>query len=211
MLTDPKGFHIRALLHESSATLVYRAERERDQRSVVLEILEREASTPAALARYRREYEALQGLHIPGVLRASTLEMTQGTPMLVLEDCGAECLARRAPLRRRRHGAEALDLLAAEPFDAILMDVQMPIMDGYTAAREIRRREHASGRRIPIIAVTASATTEVVSACNASGMDHYLSKPLRLDPVRELLRPIQQRCLTRIKTGPGRRHAPPGQ
>jgi signal transduction histidine kinase/ActR/RegA family two-component response regulator len=93
------------------------------------------------------------------------------------------------------NGAEALDLLAAQRFDAVLMDVQMPIMDGYTAAREIRRREHATGHHIPIIAVTASATTEVVSACAASGMDHYLSKPLRLDAVRDILRPIQQRVL----------------
>ncbi len=95
------------------------------------------------------------------------------------------------------HGAEALHLLDSRHFDVVLMDVQMPIMDGFTAAREIRRRELPSGRRIPIIAVTASATTEVVSACAASGMDHYLSKPLRLDAVRDLLHPIQQRLLDR--------------
>jgi predicted ATPase/signal transduction histidine kinase/ActR/RegA family two-component response regulator len=91
------------------------------------------------------------------------------------------------------NGAEALALLEAEHFDAVLMDVQMPIMDGFTAAREIRRREHGTGRRIPIIAITALATTEVMEACMASGIDHYLSKPLRIDIVRELLRPIQQR------------------
>ncbi len=93
------------------------------------------------------------------------------------------------------NGAEALHLLDAEHFDVVLMDVQMPIMDGFTAAREIRRRELPSGHRIPIIAVTASATTEVVAACAASGMDHYLSKPLRLDAVRDLLRPIRLHLL----------------
>jgi predicted ATPase/signal transduction histidine kinase/ActR/RegA family two-component response regulator len=89
------------------------------------------------------------------------------------------------------NGAEALDLLEREQFDAVLMDVQMPIMDGYTAAREIRRREQGAARRIPIIAVTASATTEVVAACTASGMDHYLSKPLRIEAVRDVLRLVQ--------------------
>jgi CheY-like chemotaxis protein len=91
------------------------------------------------------------------------------------------------------NGAEALDLLAAQHFDVVLMDIQMPIMDGYTATREIRRREHFTGHHIPIIAVTASATTEVASACAASGMDQYLSKPLRVDLIRNILRPIQQR------------------
>jgi predicted ATPase/signal transduction histidine kinase/CheY-like chemotaxis protein len=91
------------------------------------------------------------------------------------------------------NGAEALDMLERDDFDAVLMDVQMPIMDGYTATREIRRREQGTDRHIPIIAVTASATTEVVAACAASGMDHYLSKPLRIENVRNALRPIQPR------------------
>jgi signal transduction histidine kinase/CheY-like chemotaxis protein len=89
-----------------------------------------------------------------------------------------------------QNGAEAVRMLESEPFDAVLMDVHMPIMDGYAATREIRRREQSSGLHVPIIAVTASATTDVVEACRASGMDHYLSKPLRLDAVREILRAI---------------------
>jgi predicted ATPase/CheY-like chemotaxis protein len=91
------------------------------------------------------------------------------------------------------NGAEALDLLASEHFDVVLMDVQMPIMDGYTATREIRRREQGTGHRTPIVAVTAWATTEVVEACAAAGMDHFLSKPLRLEAMRDLLRQIQPR------------------
>jgi CheY-like chemotaxis protein len=90
------------------------------------------------------------------------------------------------------NGVEALTLLAAGHFDAVLMDVHMPIMDGFTAAREIRRREHDTGRHVLIIAVTASATTEVVAACTAAGMDHYLSKPLRIDALRLLLEPLQR-------------------
>jgi signal transduction histidine kinase/ActR/RegA family two-component response regulator len=92
------------------------------------------------------------------------------------------------------NGAEALRILEDEHFDVALMDVQMPIMDGLTATREIRRRERQSGQHLCIIAVTASATTEVVAECTASGMDHYLSKPLRIDAVREILQRIQARA-----------------
>ncbi len=125
------------------------------------------------------------GLHI---LIAEDNQINQLVAMRLLTLDGHRCVV-------AANGAEALRLLDAERFDVVLMDVQMPIMDGYTAARELRRRELPSGRRIPIIAVTASATTEVVSACAASGMDHYLSKPLRLDAIRDLLRPIQKRLL----------------
>ncbi len=91
------------------------------------------------------------------------------------------------------NGAEALRMLESEPFDAVLMDVLMPIMDGHTATRQIRLREQGTDRHLPIIAVTASATTEIVRECAAAGMDHFLSKPLRIDAVRDLLRPLQQR------------------
>jgi signal transduction histidine kinase/ActR/RegA family two-component response regulator len=93
-----------------------------------------------------------------------------------------------------QNGAEALRKLESEPFDALLMDVYMPVMDGHTTTREIRRREHGTGRHVPIIAVTASATTEIVEACATAGMDHFLSKPLRLDALRDLLRHIHARA-----------------
>lgn len=74
-------------------------------------------------------------------------------------------------------------------------------MDGYAATREIRRREQGSGARVPIIALTASAITEVMKACTDAGMDQCLSKPLRLDALRELLRQVQS-------GEHGRRHEP---
>jgi CheY-like chemotaxis protein len=92
------------------------------------------------------------------------------------------------------NGAEALRLLESQTFDAVLMDVQMPVMDGLVAAREIRRREQETGQHVYIIAVTASATTEVVAECTASGMDHYVSKPLRIDALRDALRVAQDRA-----------------
>jgi len=77
------------------------------------------------------------------------------------------------------NGKEALAALDREPFDVILMDVQMPEMDGLAATAAIRAREQSSGRHIPIIALTAHAMAGDRERCLAAGMDAYVSKPLR--------------------------------
>jgi signal transduction histidine kinase/ActR/RegA family two-component response regulator len=77
------------------------------------------------------------------------------------------------------NGQEALEAWEQEVWDVILMDVQMPIMDGPTAVRAIREREGLSGRqRVPIIALTANAMTHHVSEYLESGMDAFIAKPL---------------------------------
>jgi CheY-like chemotaxis protein/nitrogen-specific signal transduction histidine kinase len=85
------------------------------------------------------------------------------------------------------NGEEVLALLARETFDAILMDVQMPVMDGLMATRKIREREATSRSHLPIIALTARAMEEDESLCIEAGMDAYLSKPLGSD---DLLRTL---------------------
>jgi len=79
---------------------------------------------------------------------------------------------------RASNGEEALALFSGETFDAILMDVQMPVMDGLMATRRIRERETATKLHVPVIALTARAMQEDESICIDAGMDAYLSKPL---------------------------------
>ena len=74
-------------------------------------------------------------------------------------------------------GPEALDAIQARRFDVVLMDCQMPGMDGYQTSAEIRRREAGTGVRLPIVALTADATTESRERCVAAGMDDFIEKP----------------------------------
>jgi len=87
------------------------------------------------------------------------------------------------------NGREALEKLLLGGFDGILMDVQMPEMTGLEAAQAIRRAERGSGRHVPILAMTAHAMKGDRERCLASGMDGYVSKPIRS---QELLDALQR-------------------
>jgi signal transduction histidine kinase/CheY-like chemotaxis protein/HPt (histidine-containing phosphotransfer) domain-containing protein len=86
------------------------------------------------------------------------------------------------------NGKEALDQIQQQAFDAVLMDCQMPVMDGYTATRIQRQNETPGGKRIPIIAMTANAMAGDREKCLNAGMDDYMSKPLNRALLEQTLR-----------------------
>ena len=82
------------------------------------------------------------------------------------------------------NGKEAVDAVQNGEWDLILMDCQMPVMDGYDATRAIRELEEKTGGHVPIVALTASARESDKKKCLESGMDAFLSKPLTIQELR---------------------------
>jgi signal transduction histidine kinase/DNA-binding response OmpR family regulator len=128
------------------------------------------------------------GEHAPEVMRPD-----RGGRVLIVEDNAANLkVAMRMVGRlgyradKAGNGVEAVRVLDRMDYDAVLMDCQMPEMDGYEATRQIRRHEK-EGRHTPIIAMTASAMAGDRERCLAAGMDDYISKPIKLHVVAAVL------------------------
>ena len=126
-------------------------------------------------------------------------EELSGARVLVVEDNPVNQRVAAAMLSRLGFrvdvvgdGREAIDALGRIPYVAVLMDCQMPDMNGYQATAEIRRREGA-GPRVPIVALTASALEGDEERCVAAGMDAYLSKPVRMEGLAEVLNRVAAR------------------
>lgn len=114
--------------------------------------------------------------------------------VLLAEDTKANQVLMRAVLEKQGHGLvivdDGLEALAAwerERFDLVLMDVQMPNMDGMEATREIRRHERERGGRVPIVALTAHALKGDEKRILDAGMDAYVSKPIQIQRVLEVI------------------------
>jgi PAS domain S-box-containing protein len=121
------------------------------------------------------------------ILLAEDNPVNQRLALLLLEKIGysADVAA---------NGLEALEALRAQPYDVVLMDVEMPEMDGLEASRRIHAEWH--GERLPrIIAVTANAMQGDRDTCLAAGMDDYLSKPIRRDELEAALRRCEPRAV----------------
>lgn len=121
----------------------------------------------------------------------------QGKQVLLVEDNPVNQLVCQETLRQlgvaasvANNGREALEMLAANNYDLVLMDCQMPEMDGYEATRTLRARERkrGQGERLPIIALTAHAMSGDRDKCLEAGMDDYLSKPFQFEEMKALLK-----------------------
>ncbi len=128
----------------------------------------------------------------PGLItRHSLREERRGLRILVAEDNGVNQLLAARILEKRGHlvalaanGSEAVSLVeksGSSPFDLVLMDVQMPEMNGFEATRLIREKERSTDKHLPIIALTAHAMSGDRELCLAAGMDDYISKPIRAE------------------------------
>ena len=121
----------------------------------------------------------------PGADRADLARLGDGRHVLLAEDNLVNQRVAVLMLERRGflvtvacNGLAAVEAVRRQLFDVILMDVQMPEMDGFEALSAIRAFEQASARRTPVVAVTAHAMAEDRERCLAAGMDGYLAKPL---------------------------------
>jgi CheY-like chemotaxis protein len=133
----------------------------------------------------------------PGSLSATEAQpaVSAGWRVLVAEDIPSQQKLLATVLKKyghtvhtADHGEAAIEVFRQEPLDIILMDVQMPGLNGLEAMRAIRAREVATGGHIPIVAVTAHALTGDPEKCFAAGADSYLRKPLNLAELMALLK-----------------------
>ena len=124
---------------------------------------------------------------------ASSLESEKPTVLLVEDNAVNRKVAQKAldklgfTVETAVDGAEAVPLASARNFDIILMDIQMPRMDGYAATHLIREIQADSGRHTPIIAMTANAMTGDRERCIEAGMDDYISKPFTRESLSAVL------------------------
>ena len=132
---------------------------------------------------------------LPVDVEPISVQTSIGLRILIAEDNVINRTVATRMLEKQGHslvhadnGSEAVAAVAREPFDLILMDVQMPEMDGFEATRRIRESEGATGRHTRIVAMTAHAMAGDRERCLAAGMDDYVSKPLRKE---DLLRALE--------------------
>jgi CheY-like chemotaxis protein len=158
--------------------------KERDLLDVLDRVLSRAAEAPLASAVWEPAAEAGD----------------DGLRILLVEDSVPNQLVALTMLRHHGHdvtvasdGQEAIGLFGSHEFDVVLMDVQMPLMDGFACTRAIRSAEAASGRvrHVPIIAMTAHALQGDRERCLEAGMDDYVSKPIRREQLLEALDRVQ--------------------
>jgi signal transduction histidine kinase/DNA-binding response OmpR family regulator len=149
-------------------------------------ILEAFHGTPKAQPRLDSPVPSLPRDRPLRILMAEDNPHNQRVAMLILAKSGHTVTV-------AANGLEAVEALKRDSFDLVLMDLQMPLMDGLQATAAIREAEAGTSRRVPIIAMTAHAMREDQERCLAAGMDGYLSKPIQSSTILSKI----QECLDR--------------
>jgi CheY-like chemotaxis protein len=160
----------RSLIELMGGSIEVASEPDRGSTFTVIVPLERLSGEAAPQA---EEAEALIDISGRRVLLAEDHPTNQKVVQLILESVGVELII-------VENGMEALQALKAETFDVVLMDMQMPELDGLSATTLLRDHERETGKpRTPVIMLTANALDEHVAASHAAGADAHLSKPIR--------------------------------
>jgi PAS domain S-box-containing protein len=179
---------------------------EEDRRDVQAAGFQHVLTKPVRQSQLLAMLAGILGLQLGGAVRVQTtaepVEARSGVEMgpatgpriLVAEDTTINQLVARRMLERLdchvdvvSNGREALDALESIPYALVLMDVQMPEMDGFEATAQIRQRESLTGQHTPVVAMTANAMKGDRERALAAGMDDYLSKPIRLGELEVVL------------------------
>ena len=192
-------FHFTACLGVSQGTLPAQAESQTGRRGSAAPVTGENAAD-----RRLREIKGrkAQDLGSQGLVTAHSLrERRGGLRILLAEDNLVNQRLALRLLEKRGHsltiannGREALESLEKDAFDVVLMDVQMPVMDGFEATAAIREKERGTGKHQPIIAMTAHAMNGDRERCLAAGMDGYVSKPIQPQELFEAIETLTTGC-----------------
>ena len=149
-------------------------------------ISEMAAEKDGAVLQEPAEHDNLEGMHF---LAAEDNEINAEILREILSIEGADCEI----VENGKLAVERFEAAAEGTFDAILMDVQMPVMNGYDATRAIRALKREDAKEIPIIAMTANAFAEDEKEALAAGMNIHLAKPIDIALLRKVIKQCVQR------------------
>ena len=148
---------------------------------------QRDSAAPHLITSQVAQRQQALEAHAPAGSRARVLVVDDNPINLKVASRNLEKLG--CAVQTADNGVEALAVLEEHEVDLVFMDIQMPVMDGFEATRAIREREAATGRHLPIVAMTAHAMSGYREVCLRAGLDGYITKPLReADMARALSR-----------------------